>query len=361
MELITIPIIDYLTLCKNLAAQRGFKWVMVLMARERDAIKSYEDIKKYWDSYNDLTSEKILFVFSLANKQEESYNRHPAFEKECWVRVFNPQLLIMNDTIPSISTWDSQSQNIVHNYRNVAIDNHTQNISDLCREYDISESQIPSLLLFNVHSHMPDTITEKPIILPLINDDLYGSIKKLLLYLEPFLKRIKCSELYYEKLRNELKEVRETISNAKLSSQEIRYLRANSFLQNVSLPKETRSQIQHAIETLDLKICHTFSQPLRGCINQIISLLIVNKNIQYDIEQKNLKLIDISNKEAELKNKLIAAEKEKCNAYRSLDQALLDFIEGINQEKIMDNAIIIKENEVLTEELRTKKIYITKK
>ena len=45
MEIINIPIIDYLMLCRHLAAQRGFKWVMVLLARERDAIKSFEDIK----------------------------------------------------------------------------------------------------------------------------------------------------------------------------------------------------------------------------------------------------------------------------------------------------------------------------
>lgn len=313
MEIINIPIIDYLMLCRHLAAQRGFKWVMVLLARERDAIKSFEDIKKYWDSYNDLTAEKILFVFSLANRKEKSYNRHPAFENECWIRAFNPQFLIMNDTIPSISTWDSHSQNIVRNYRNAAIDNHTQNISDLCREYNISESQIPSLLLFKLHSYMPDLSTQKPIILPLINDDLYGSIKNLLLYLEPFLKKIKECELHCEGLLNKLKEVNEAISNAKLSSQERHYLRAISFLQKTSMSEETRSIIQHAIETLDLKICHTFSQPLRGCINQIISLLIANKNIQYNIDQKNLNLIEFSDKETELKKNLIAADCAKCS------------------------------------------------
>ncbi len=37
MEIINMPIAEYLKTCKKVAYQRGFVWIMVLLARERDA------------------------------------------------------------------------------------------------------------------------------------------------------------------------------------------------------------------------------------------------------------------------------------------------------------------------------------
>ena len=69
LQIISMPVVEYLKMCKTVARQRGFVWVMVLLVRERDAIHSYNDLKHYWDSYNDLTGNYIclfdyLFISS---------------------------------------------------------------------------------------------------------------------------------------------------------------------------------------------------------------------------------------------------------------------------------------------------------
>lgn len=70
----------------------------------------------------------------------------------------------------------------------------------MCREYNISESQIPSLLLFKVDSNAENTLADKPTILPLKNDNLFETIKNLLVSLEPILNYMKhCKEESQEK------------------------------------------------------------------------------------------------------------------------------------------------------------------
>ena len=72
MEVTNLPILDYLEFCRNTARNRGYLWVMVLLARKRDSQESYNDIKKYWNSYNDLIHNRILFLFSNSKAKESN-------------------------------------------------------------------------------------------------------------------------------------------------------------------------------------------------------------------------------------------------------------------------------------------------
>ena len=105
LQIISMPVVEYLKMCKTVARQRGFVWVMVLLVRERDAIHSYNDLKHYWDSYNDLTGNKILFIMSIVNRSGESYNTYLAHEIKEWRKLYNPNLLIMNQNVPTIFGW----------------------------------------------------------------------------------------------------------------------------------------------------------------------------------------------------------------------------------------------------------------
>ena len=235
MDIISIPIIDYLKLCRKTADKKGFKWVMVLLARERDSLDSYEDIKKYWDSYNDLTADQILFVFSLANKKEDFYEQCPVLEEQ-WVRVHNPNLLVMNQDVPSISTWDRSSRSILQNHsreienninnRNKAVQNNTNYISDLCKEYGILESQVPAILLFSTYTTMELYKEENPILIPINNNKLYDTIKALLSSIESELKNFKSHQHNIEEIKSQIKEIENNICNSKFSSHERRYLHA---------------------------------------------------------------------------------------------------------------------------------------
>ncbi len=139
MEIINMPIAEYLKICKTVAYQRGFVWVMILLARERDAEHSYNELKQYWDSFDDLTGNQILFIMSIANRKEESYNSYLAHEIKGWRRIYNPNLLIMNQNVPTIPRWEFPSQENIQKYRNIAIENNTHFISELCYEFNISE------------------------------------------------------------------------------------------------------------------------------------------------------------------------------------------------------------------------------
>ena len=147
-----MPIAEYLKLCKAIAFERGFVWVMVLLARERDAVHSYNDLKQYWNSFDDLTGDKILFILSIANRREESYRSYPVYEIAGWRRLYNPNLLIMNQRVPTVSRWEFPSDENIQKYRNMAIENNTHFISDLCNEFGISEKEVPSIVLFRTDS-----------------------------------------------------------------------------------------------------------------------------------------------------------------------------------------------------------------
>lgn len=116
LEITGMPVVEYLKMCKKVAYQRGFVWVMVLLARERDAKHSYNDLKHYWDSYDDLTGDKILFIMSIANRREESYSAYLAHEIEAWRKLYNPNLLIMNQNVPTIPMWDFPPKKIIQEY-----------------------------------------------------------------------------------------------------------------------------------------------------------------------------------------------------------------------------------------------------
>lgn len=357
MHIIDIPIIDYLKLCRNIAAKKGFKWVMVLLARERDSLESYEDIKKYWDSYNDLTADQILFIFSLANKKEDFYKQYPALEEQSWVRAHNPNLLVMNEDVPSISTWDRLSRSILQNHsrevennintRNKAVENNTNYISDLCKEYDILESQVPAILLFSTKTSMELYEEEKPIVIPINNDKLYDTIKELLSSIESELKRFKAHQHNSEEITSGIKEIENNIYNSKFTSYERRYLHAKKFLSEVQVTEEERRVIRVAMEKFDLSACKMFSHPIRGCLNQFINLSLAHENIEGAIKQKELHLAELNDE----KNTLEA--EYKCDIYNmqqimnAIEIKIHDFQHKCEQEKYKDNVTIIEGKDTL--------------
>lgn len=332
MEIINISIIDYLMLCRNLAADNGFKWIMVLLARERDSKKSYEDIKQYWDSYNDLTGEQILFIFSLANEERKFYTHYPSLEKKCWVKVRNPDFIILNKNVPTIF------DDIFHRER--ALKNNTNYISDLCNEFNISESKVPAILLFPTYGAYLNEI-ENPIVIPINNDMLYDTIKKLLTSIENELRGYKDNQNKLKKIISMLNKVDQNISKNKLSKKERHYQQAKKFLSNVNLNQEDHEAINNAIENLDINICDKFSQPIKGNLKQFINLSKYNKNIDLNIIQKeqNISKLEKEKKELELRYKTL--EENNIQNINFINRKIFRFKDECEQEKNKNNNITI--------------------
>ena len=282
-----MPIAEYLKLCKAIAFERGFVWVMVLLARERDAVHSYNDLKQYWNSFDDLTGDKILFILSIANRREESYRNYPAHEIDGWRRLYNPNLLIMNQRVPTVSRWEFPSDENIQKYRNMAIENNTHFISDLCNEFGISEKEVPSIVLFRTDTFKKNN----PIVIPMNSDNLYMSIKDFITFIEPELKNFGKHRDIAKNITNELMELNRSIQQNVISNPERRYKKAKMELLRIIETGSMEidiSMLQKAIEIKDIHACSRFPQPIRGYLNQMIDLQKIYNGIENSIENKSL-------------------------------------------------------------------------
>lgn len=340
MEIVNMPIVEYLKLCRITAYQRGFIWVMVLLARERDATNSYKDIKKFWNSYDDLTGDKILFIFSAINHHEQYYQSYPAHQDESWKRVYNPNLLIVNEKVPTIKKWDFPTEREIREYRRKAIENNTYSISKLCQEYDIDESAVPSLLFFSTHHKA----TDRPIIIPLKDDDIYITIKNILILISPNLKDFQSHQKKYIDISSELKTIKKSIQTVQLSSLERRYINAKAQLSKAKLTDKEKIMIETAINERDLHACKQFRQPIRGYLNQIIDLLNAHNGLE-DIDKKWS-----ARHEMELCYR--KAEIELINGQQSEQMLMAKARDELEQSLIQLSDILRKNHSEMTEQMR---------
>lgn len=303
-------------MCRTVAYQRGFVWVMVLLARERDAVHSYNDLKRYWDSYDDLTGDKILFIMSIANRREESYSAYPAHEIEGWRRLYNPNLLIMNQSVPTIPRWEFPSEKIIQKYRNIAVENNTYFISELCYKFNISEKDVPSIVLFCAEPYKESN----PIVIPIQSDDLYVSIKDFITVIQPELENFGNIRAELSKIISDSDEIKRNIQQNVISSAERRYITAKTkllYMIETGSAKCDTFMLQEAIEKKDIHACKLFPQPIRGYLNQIIDLQEQYKEIESCITEKY-------SCEQQLYAKRITLEKEHTKKCDMLKKARYD-------------------------------------
>lgn len=177
MNIIDIPMIDYLKYCKKTVSSQGYQWIMVLLAREIEAKESYEQLREDWNSFNDITSNNILFVFTVSRKKLNIEYDANGISDDISGVVSTPGLSIFNgENIIKIVKRHVFSKKWMDREQRNALENNTNIISDLCREYRIDESMVPAILLFNVEKGM-----RQPFVIPITTDDLYGTIKGLLI------------------------------------------------------------------------------------------------------------------------------------------------------------------------------------
>ena len=168
MEIVSVSVTDYLNTCISTAYQKGFLWVMVFLARERDATHSYQELAEYWESFNDLTSDSILFVLSAKNKKSSPLLNYKN----------NPNMFVANKAWHDLDITHPSRRFL--GQRNAAIYNNTQYISEIRHSFGISEKDIPGILLFKLNSHGH----EDPVVIPINEDNLYETIRGLIIATE---------------------------------------------------------------------------------------------------------------------------------------------------------------------------------
>lgn len=148
MDVTDMSLSKYLQEIRRRAKMQDYNWVIMLIGRRAEADIVYEEIKEKWASLNDLTYNRILFVFSMGgdiNNNEFFHTRG----RESYVGKSCPYARIVGD--------DSLADNHCCRYEEMW-DNHSQSISEFIEDYNISESDLPGIFIENIRTQQHDFI-----------------------------------------------------------------------------------------------------------------------------------------------------------------------------------------------------------
>lgn len=298
MEISDIPITEYLRLCLKTAEQRGFLWVMVLLARERDLPNGYADIKKYWNSYDDLTGDNILFLLTTSNDPRQHIESILVHEKEGYKRAGNSNLLIVNSKPLYVSEKDYPANAREYWMWGEALKNTSLHISPILRKYKLSERDIPAILLIPTMEH------SSPVIIRGIND-VYSSLRSLIIHLEPLLRKFDDCKSSMAKNRQEITDTDKAIqaNNQMIAGKQIhKYLQFKEYVDNYlkELDSESRESLKSAIDNGDLRVCASFNQPLRAHLNRLIDMQTQNREIEISAKTYAERNAELSEKKKRL-------------------------------------------------------------
>lgn len=178
MEQVYMPLKEYYEKYLKEAKDNNFIWVLSLLSREADTKKVYQDIEEKWASINDLTNDRILFVFSARDMEQSTV----LATKECsWKGYINPFLRIFgNDKIKG-HEYKYDPDWVCKAPKSNLADLHSQSISDMIKFLGIGENDIPCLIFTNL-------LTNKKFMVR-ISDmfDVYKFIKEFVSYQEKML------------------------------------------------------------------------------------------------------------------------------------------------------------------------------
>ena len=127
MRTVSIPIVEYLETCSTAAFEQGFSYLIILLAREADAEKTYEQIQNAWDSLHDITGNNFLFLFAGPREDRAPWDSPLQHEKYKYPGLVNTLI-----SIPGAGQF--LIPNAVYPRQNHVASTHTQSISEL-RDY----------------------------------------------------------------------------------------------------------------------------------------------------------------------------------------------------------------------------------
>ncbi|MBQ1172983.1 MAG: toll/interleukin-1 receptor domain-containing protein [Lachnospiraceae bacterium] len=176
------------------AQKSDYIWIMSLIARYADCENVYKKIEHDWESLNDLTGKKILFIFSSPScKEWSSFFRKKGGKS--YVGNGCPFITILDK-----ARIDDNKGGFNYNYPNYEnIDwklKHSQTISEFAQNYNIPEEQIPCLFFYNVRNRKTKIVPLKS------NIDIYKLVKKIIICINDLYDRILTIESDLKEFQN---------------------------------------------------------------------------------------------------------------------------------------------------------------
>ena len=132
------------------AEKEGYNWIISLIGRYADAEKVYDEIEKTWASLNDLTNDRIAFVFSsFVRTMNNDFYRTP--HREPYVGRMCPFASVLG-----ASRFEDNHGNFEHYYEEFEKVNwkelHTQSITEFIRKHNIDEQALPGIFIYELRT-----------------------------------------------------------------------------------------------------------------------------------------------------------------------------------------------------------------
>lgn len=273
MEIIKIPILDFFKYSLDSAYERGFIWVMCLLARDADAEETYQQVKSYWDSFHDLTGKIILFVFAGKQSEEKQPTALLRHEAKNYRALTNPSIRFVGDDAPTLPHYMYPSFNYETYQMNDLAVTHTRSITELRDFFGLSEIDVPSLVFVPTHP----LAREKRVVIKLRKENLYQMVKKIVESLEEPLIKLKKTQDDYAHIDDRLTELNHEIKHLQVDSNiQNRFSKAKSYL--VGLIQKTEDDnlklcLQDIISNKIVYDWHRFDHQTRAYLNQYLDLL----------------------------------------------------------------------------------------
>lgn len=210
MQVTYIGLSEYFQRCIPEAKKKKYVLIISLIARYSDAQVIYEKLEEDWASMNDLTDDKILFVFSTPETRKRASFFHLPGGKP-YEGIMCPFVELLNGT--GVEDNNGPFEYLYDGYNRIDWkQKHSQTITEFATNYNILESEIPCLFLYDLVGNRYKVIPIEPTM------DIYLMIKSMVdeiaeyrkkkQNIEDQLKPYKNIEKYYdlyEELENEMK------------------------------------------------------------------------------------------------------------------------------------------------------------
>lgn len=323
MEILKIPIVDFLKYSLDSAYQQGFSWVMLLLARDADAEDIYQQVKRYWDSLHDLTGKNILFVFAgKLNKSSES-NSLLWHEAKDYRALANPSIRFISDNIPTVP-YDMYPRYTLKKFdRNELAVTHTRSITELRDFLNLSEKDIPSVVFIPTHI----AARAEKVIVRLKHENIYQMIKGIFEDFEDTLKSLKKEQDDYNRINDQLIEIDENIeclqkgTNIQNGFKSVKnYL--ESRVRNAG-DDILKTSLQNAIDKKMIDETQKFNRKTQKYLNQYIYLLKQYPTLEEECKVIESRIIDLEEKKRKLITEKFKMEKNVEILYSELKQLIV--------------------------------------
>jgi predicted nucleic acid-binding Zn-ribbon protein len=151
-----IPLVDFYRMCFQKALRLDYHIFICLIARYAESPEIYEEIKKIWSSFHDLTGSGILFIFAGDEIQDKGYENyrhanwwdnddHYTTTSEYGEKYSNSAVIVSQYKTVNIENFSWSRITSKLKTENELSDNHTLQVSQLRDFLAIPENDIPCL------------------------------------------------------------------------------------------------------------------------------------------------------------------------------------------------------------------------